>query len=88
MNIQEKQIKILAQSIYEIRLLLADKLEEKSSEGFAASLAYALHNDVLAIIENRPEDFKIENTLKRLNNLASRYGEEDYFNPLFDKYKE
>ena len=64
MNTQEKQIKILAQSIYEIRLLLSHKLEEKSSEGFAASLAYALHNDALAILENRPEDFEIDNTLK------------------------
>jgi len=87
MNIKEKQIKILAQAIYEIRVLLAHKLEEKTSEGFAASLAYALHNDAEAILEDRHEDFKIENTLKRLDNLAHRYEEVQYFNALFQKYK-
>jgi len=90
MNTEEKQIKILAQAIYEIRQLLSHKLNEKSSESLAASLAYALHNDAEAILEDRPEDFKIENTLKRLDNLAHRYGEEDvkYFNTLFNKYRD
>ena len=88
MNTEEKQIKILAQAIYEIRLLLASKLENKTSEGFAASLAYALHNDAEAILENRPEDFDIKNTLKRLDSLAKRYSEEEYFNTLFNKYRD
>jgi len=88
MNTEEKQIKILAQAIYEIRQILSHKLNEKSSEGLAASLAYALHNEAEAILENRPKDFKIDNTLKRLDNLANRYDEEEYFNTLFDKYKD
>ena len=70
MTIQDKQIKILAQAIYEIRVLLSHKLNNKSAEGLAASLSYTLHNDALAIIENRPNDFNIDKTLESLKNLS------------------
>ena len=84
MTTKDEQIKILALAIYEIRLLLSHKLNQKSSEGLAASLSYALHNDALAIIENRPNDFDIDKTLKSLKNLSIRFDEEEYFNTIFE----
>ena len=56
MSHNSPQAKILAQGIYEIRLLLSAYLGSQN-EGDplvrrAAHLAYALHNDALAVIED------------------------------------
>ena len=76
METKDEQIKILAQAVFEIRVLLSHHLGDihkpASSEKSAAHLAYALHNDALAIIEDRPLDFKVPETMetiKHINNL-------------------
>jgi len=80
MNKKEIQIKILAQALYEIRLLIGQggKFGE-TAEGVAGNIAYMLHNDALAILEDRDEDFDIEIFLKRLEHLD----EEGYYSTLF-----
>ena len=80
MDSKDQKIKILAQAVYDLRLLLSNHLgspfEGASSEKIAAHLSYALHNDALAIIRNREEDFDIEKTIKTLNHLDSLFGNE------------
>ena len=53
----QSQAKILAQAIYEIRLLLSGYLGSQNkgdtSVREAAHLAYALHNEALAVIEGK-----------------------------------
>lgn len=60
MNNSDSQAKILAQALYEIRLLLPDYLGSHSTGDIAvrkaAHLAYALHNDALAVIEGKTFD--------------------------------
>ena len=55
MSENSPQTKILAQAVYEIRLLLSGYLgSQKEGDPLvcrAAHLAYALHNDALAVIE-------------------------------------
>jgi len=52
---QEIQLKILAFAVYELRLLLSGHLgstsESEPSDRAAAHLAYALHNQALAVLE-------------------------------------
>jgi len=80
MDSKDVKIKVLAQAVYELRLLLSNNLgspfDGASSEKVAAHLSYALHNDALAIIENREDDFVVEETLKTLNHLDSLFGNE------------
>ena len=80
MESQDQKIKILAQALYEIRLLLSNHLgspfDGASPEKVAAHLSYALHNDALAILNNREGDFVIEETLKTLNHLDNLFGNE------------
>ncbi len=85
MDKKEKQIKILAQAIYELRILLGSYLgsQENTGESMAGHLAYALHNDALAIIENRPDDFNIELALDRINRIAQMFDEK-----LIDRFNE
>jgi hypothetical protein len=56
----DSQIKILAQAIYDIRILLSGYLgSQHTGETVvreAAHLAYASHNEALAILENRSFD--------------------------------
>lgn len=51
----DRQLKLMAAAIYEIRLLLSkylgSKNESDDSVRLAAHLSYALHNDALSIIE-------------------------------------
>lgn len=58
----DTQSKILAQAIYEIRVLLSGYLGSQNSGDpcarRAAHLAYALHNEALSVIENRTFDSK------------------------------
>ncbi len=80
MNKKDAQVKILAQAVYELRLLLSDHLgsidKEMLCEAVSAHLAYALHNEALAIIENRPEDFDIEKAIESIKKVDERYGEQ------------
>ena len=58
-NIQS-EVKILAAAVYEIRLLLSNYLGSQNTAERnvveAAHLAYALHNEALAVLENRSFD--------------------------------
>ena len=51
----DQQLKLMAAAIFEIRVLLAKHLGSESDSNdcdrMAAHLAYALHNDALAILE-------------------------------------
>ena len=79
MDRKDAQLKILAQSVYELRLLLSDHLgstdKKMMCEAVSAHLAYALHNDALAIIENRPDDFDIDKAIKNIKRVDEMYGE-------------
>jgi hypothetical protein len=70
MNMEEAKLKILAQAVYELRLLLSHHIgpSEKiaSPEVASANLVYALHNEAEAIIENRPKDFKIDEAIEKI----------------------
>ena len=80
MDKKDAQIKILAQTVYEIRLLLSDHLgstdENMLCENVSAHLAYALHNEALAIIEDRPEDFDINKAIESFKKVDERYGKQ------------
>ena len=80
MDKKDVQIRILAQAVYELKHLLNDHLgsTDKSllSETVSAHLAYALHNEALAILENRPEDFDIEKAIENIRKIDARYGEQ------------
>ena len=60
MTDDDTQIKVIAKALYEIRILLSSYLGSANSGDLpvreAAHLAYALHNDALAIIEGRGFD--------------------------------
>tara|TARA_R110002167_G_scaffold73942_12_gene207252 strand:+ start:5416 stop:5880 length:465 start_codon:yes stop_codon:yes gene_type:complete len=64
MDSKDAQLKVLAQAVYELKGLLANHLgnrdPETQCESVSAHLAYALHNEALAIIEDRPEDFNVD----------------------------
>jgi len=80
MESKDQKIRVLAQAVYELRLLLSNHLgspfDDGPSEKVAAHLSYALHNDALAIIENREDDFVLEETFKTLNHLDNLFGNE------------
>jgi hypothetical protein len=65
--------KILAKAVYEIRILLSGYLgsnvDADPSVRIAAHLAYALHNDALAVLEGN--GFNAEDALKRVAALDS-----------------
>ncbi len=67
MSVTDQQAKVLAQAVYEIRVLLSSYL---GSEGDlvvrqAAHLAYALHNQALAVLEG--EGFDVAQSIKGLS---------------------
>lgn len=70
--------KILAKAIYEIRLLLSGYLgsnvDADPSVRIAAHLAYALHNDALAVLEGN--GFSADEALKRVAAVDSLLGVE------------
>lgn len=90
MDKKDAQLKILAQAVYEMRLLLSDHLgcrdKEMLCEAVSAHLAYALHNDALAILENRPDDFDINAAIKRIRRVDEIYDEQfgDRFQELIN----
>ena len=73
----ELQLKLFTQTIYEIRLLLAHHLgsnsKENESESLAAHLAYALHNEALAVVENRNVELDVKNIQKSISSACSKY---------------
>jgi len=87
LNKKDAQIKILALAVYELRLLLSHHLgseeQESQAEALSAHLAYSLHNDALAIIENREEDFDIDKTLSSIEKVDNMFGND--FNERFKK---
>ena len=84
-NKKDIKIKILAQAIYEIRLLIGQggKFKDTSSE-VAGNIAYLLHNDALAILEDREEDFNVDDFLEKLEYLD----EEGHYSTLFQNLVE
>lgn len=92
MSNKDVQIKILAQAIYELKHLLDGYLGSTDkkflSEAVSAHLTYALHNEALAILENRPEDFDIEEVIKKIGMIDERYGKQfnDRFQEIISKY--
>ncbi|MEL6446260.1 MAG: hypothetical protein AAF089_17545 [Bacteroidota bacterium] len=77
-NSATAQIRVLAQAIFEIRVLLsgyigsADQGDERVR--MAAHLAYALHNEALAVLEGGSLD--IEESLSRVRAVDSVFGED------------
>lgn len=78
MNNSDSQTKILAQALYEIRLLLPGYLGSESTGDIAvrkaAHLAYALHNDALAIIEGKA--FDAQAAIERLRAVDRMFGDD------------
>ena len=71
------EARLLAHALYEIRVLLAGYLGS-TNEGDpvvrrAAHLAYALHNEALAVMEGR--SFSIEGAIAKLAAVDSIFGE-------------
>lgn len=68
MSTDEKQAKLLAQAIYEIRLLLGPYLGSNNDADMAvrlaAHLSYALHNEALAHLEG--QEFDVEEALTKI----------------------
>jgi hypothetical protein len=87
MDSKDVQLKIMAQAVYELRGLLGNYLGNKDpevqSESVSAHLAYALHNEALAIIEDRPEDFDVDIAIKNVKRVDEIYGEQ--FGERFQK---
>ena len=83
MDNKEIQIRILAQAVYELRLLLSHHLgsndEETKCEAISAHLAYAIHNEALAIIENRPADFNVNEAVNKILRVEELYNEKFSF---------
>jgi hypothetical protein len=70
------EVKVLAQAIYEIRLLLShhlgSEIDADLSVRIAAHLAYALHNDALAVIEGN--GFDVAEAVRRVAKIDSVLG--------------
>ena len=75
-DIDELHAKVLAQAIYEIRLLLGDYLDEETGVDpevrQAAHLAYALHNEALQVLSGG--SFDIPASLARLEAVDLKLG--------------
>jgi hypothetical protein len=82
----QSQTKILAQAIYEIRLLLSGYLGSQNTGDApvreAAHLAYALHNEALAIIEGK--DFDTDQALSKIRAVDKMFNES--FAPRFQAH--
>lgn len=81
----DAQTKILAQAVYEIRLLLAGYLGSQNDRDpvvrRAAHLAYALHNEALTIIEGGT--FDVRDAVKKVE-FVDKLFNENYFTPKFE----
>lgn len=74
----ETQAKLIAQALNEVRILLASHLGSQSNSPtevrVAAHLAYALHNQALAVMEGK--SFSIDAALKGVRAVDRMFGEE------------
>ena len=68
------EVRLLAACLYEIRLVLGSHVgaSHLTPETEAAAIAYAVHNDALAILEGR--EFDIEAARQRLKFWDDRLG--------------
>ena len=70
--------RLMAAAVYEIRLLLSDHLGTECNSDpcvrLAAHLAYALHNDALAVLEP-DEEFDLDAARKRIRAAESIVGD-------------
>ena len=66
--------RLLAATVFELRVLLSSQLDESGATGMAAQLAYALHNQALATLEGRP--FDVAKSLADLQRLEPILGRE------------
>ncbi len=68
------EVRLLAACLYEIRLVLGSHVgaSDLTPENEAAAIAYAVHNDALAILEGR--EFNIEAARQRLKFWDDRLG--------------
>ena len=77
MNSSDSQARLLAEALYEIRLLLPAYLGSQNTGDIAvrkaAHLAYALHNDALAIIEGKT--FDAQAAIDRVRAVDRMFGE-------------
>ena len=77
MNESDKQLRLMSAAIYEIRGLLSGFLgsgnEGESCVRLAAHLAYALHNEALAVLEGEGE-FELETALARIKRAEEIVG--------------
>ncbi|WP_115513237.1 MULTISPECIES: hypothetical protein [Xanthomonas] len=64
--------RLLATTVFELRLLLAGQLEDDGPVGDAARMGYALHNQALAVLEEKP--FNVSDALQRLERFEPRLG--------------
>jgi hypothetical protein len=78
MDGKDAQLKIMAQAVYELRGLLSGYLgninPETQCESLSAHLSYALHNEALAILEDRPEDFNVDDAINKIKRVDEMYG--------------
>lgn len=74
MTDNEKQLKLFAMAVYEIRVLLSHRIGARSeplSESLAANLAYCLHNEALAVLDGRNVD--VDAAIARLKKLDETF---------------
>ncbi len=81
------EVKLLAYALYQIEILLGAHLGSQNTSPtelrVAAHLAYALHNDALAILEDR--SFDLKTALAKLDAIDGIVGTKDgsYFHQHF-----
>lgn len=77
MSLQSANEKILARVVFELRVLLSSHINDGASEqtriNVAAHLAYALHNQALAVLEGKT--FDVENALESISQVDRKFGE-------------
>lgn len=71
-NAKDLEKRLLAATVYELRVLLAGQLDDDGPVGDAARLAYALHNQALAVLEKK--SFNVGDALQRLDRFEPRLG--------------
>jgi len=83
---KEIKSKLVAQALYEIKVLLSHQHHKPTSEGLASSLAYLLHNEALSIIEDDNRHLINSDFTHKLNALKKFYEEDaQYLSEIFEK---
>ena len=73
-----QQAKLLALALYQVRVLLASELDshDKPNVQHAAKIAYALHNQALALIEDK--DFDLSSAQQNIDRAEESVGAPGY----------